>query len=83
MTIFGLGPEEVFVFISKGGLLAGAMFFIFALYKKWVVFGWQLKDKEIHCDKIEERADYWQEVALRSTNLAETLGEISKWSHMP
>lgn len=55
--------------IQAGGVIAVLLVIICGFYKKWWVMGWQYK-------AIEESNARWMELALRSTNLSQSIAEI-------
>lgn len=66
-----LNPTTIQDFIQWGGVVGLLLLFVFALSKKWVVMGWQYK-------AIEESNVRWMELALKSTNLAESMDTLRK-----
>lgn len=72
MILFdALTPHSVFDYIQWGGIVAMLLLFVLGLQKKWWVMGWQYK-------AIEESNVKWMELALRSTNLAESIDNIRR-----
>lgn len=61
-----LTPTSIFDYIQWGGVVALLIGFIFGLLKGWWVLGKTYKE-------IKESEVRWMELALRSTNLAESL----------
>lgn len=66
-----LNPSNIVDYIQSGGVIALLVVFFFGLNKKWWVMGWQYKEKE---DEVTR----WMELALRSTNLAESLERLRR-----
>jgi hypothetical protein len=64
-----LAPQNTFDYIQWGGIVGILLFFIVALQRKWIVMGWQYR-------AIEQSNVRWMELALRSTNLAESLDKL-------
>lgn len=57
--------------IQTGGVVAVLLVIIVGGVKKWWVFGWQYR-------AIEDSNARWMELALKSTNLAESIDAIQK-----
>ena len=66
-----LNPSSIFDYVQWGGIIGLLLLFIVALQRKWIVMGWQYK-------AVEESNVKWMELALRSTNLAESLDDLRK-----
>jgi hypothetical protein len=64
-------PVSIYNVVQTGGVVAVLLVIIIGGVRKWWVFGWQYQ-------KIEESNAKWMELALRSTNLAQSLDDISK-----
>jgi len=71
IVLDALTPHSLFDYIQWGGIVTLLLLFVFGLFKKWWVMGWQYK-------AIEESNVRWMELALRSTNLAESVTELRK-----
>lgn len=55
---------ELLDFLSKGGLLAGMLLFIVALWRRWLVWKGEY-------DNLAGDRDFWRTMALNATGLAE------------
>lgn len=55
---------ELIDILSKGGLLAGLVVFIVALWRRWLVWSGEYRDL------VKDR-DWWRSIALSATGLAE------------
>lgn len=76
-------PTTLIDYIQSGGIIGMFVVILWSGIKKWWVFGWQYQElKERHA-KLGEERDGWKELALRSTNLAESLQEMAKVKAMP
>lgn len=66
-----MDPISLYQFIQLGGVVAVLLVILVGFYKKWWVMGWQYK-------AVEESNAQWMELALRSTNLSQSIAEIKK-----
>jgi hypothetical protein len=64
-------PVSIYNIVQTGGVVAVLLIMIIGGVKKWWVFGWQYR-------AIEESNIRWMELALRSTNLSESLDDINR-----
>lgn len=66
-------PDTISLYniIQTGGVVAVLLVIILGGVRKWWVFGWQYQ-------RVEESNERWMELALRSTNLAESLDTVAK-----
>lgn len=71
MIYDALNPRSVFDYIQWAGIVGLLLLFVLGLYRKWWVMGWQYK-------AIEESNVKWMELAIRSTNLAESADALRK-----
>lgn len=55
---------ELLDFLSKGGLLAGMVLFIAALWRRWLIWRGEY-------DSLQTDRDWWRTMALNATGLAE------------
>lgn len=76
-------PSTIFDYIQSGGLIGLFIIILWGGIKKWWVFGWQYNELKERQVKMGEELNGWKELALRSTNLAESLQEVSKAKAMP
>jgi len=76
-------PKSIFEYLNTGGIIALLLLFVIACHRRWIVFGWQYKEK---CDELKATQSsqaHWQNIALRSTNLVETLSDMNKTTLPP
>jgi len=71
--------------IVKSGGVAGVLFLLvvagwIALYREWIVTGPTFRFEITRGDREAERADKWEQIALRGTGLLEEQTEITKAS---
>lgn len=71
MIFDALTPHSLFDYIQWGGIVGLLVLFVFGFLKKWWVMGWQYK-------QIEDSNAKWMELALYSTNLAESIDKQRK-----
>lgn len=71
-------PTNIVDFIRTTGVVGILVFFLWGGYKKWWVFGWQYSELKDRLTKMEKASEDWKTLALRSTNLAESIQEIKK-----
>lgn len=64
-------PLTLYDILQSGGVIAVLLIFVVGGMKRWWVWGWQYR-------QIEEQNAKWMELALRSTNLAESLDELAR-----
>jgi hypothetical protein len=76
-------PTSILDFINSGGIVALLLLFILACHRKWLVFGWQYREKVDELKETRASQAHWQNIALRSTNLVETLADLSKTQTPP
>lgn len=76
-------PDQILEFIKQGGFLAIFVLFIFACQRKWIVFGWQYREKVEELKQTRISQAHWLNIALRSQNLVETLAETSRNQEVP
>lgn len=72
--VYSLGnmdPVSLYNAVQTGGVVAVLLILIVGGIKKWWVFGWQYRE-------IEKSNARWMELALRSTNLAESIDAIKQ-----
>jgi len=78
-----LNPTTFLDFIQAGGIVGILLLILVGGFRRWWVFGWYYNElMERHTNMRQER-DAWKELALRSTNLAESLQEIGRLKGMP
>lgn len=66
-------PGSIFDWIQSGGIIGLLAFILIGGARKWWVFGWQYKDLQDRCGKVEQSNEMWMQLALRSTNVTEKL----------
>ena len=57
--------------IQTGGVIAVLLILIIGFQKKWWVMGWQYK-------AVEDSNARWMELALRSTNLTQSIADLKQ-----
>jgi hypothetical protein len=70
-------PASLFDWIQSGGIIGLLAFIIIGGSRKWWVFGWQYKDLQDRCEKIESSNAMWMQLALRGVNVTEKLVETN------
>ncbi len=70
--------ERVIEIVPDLGVIGLLVVIIFGGYRGWWVFGWQYKDLLTRHEKLREDRDFWQEIAIRATNLTETLAKLKR-----
>lgn len=61
---------QIFNYGNKASILVFVLFILYGGYKKWWVFGYQMRECELRIEKMEEEKDAWRETALQSSNVA-------------
>jgi len=64
--------------ISKLGVVSLLVLIVYGGFKRWWVFSWVYQDLLERHEKLREDRDNWQQIALRSTNLVETMTDLKK-----
>lgn len=52
---------------------------VYGAYRRWWVPKWVYDEKTNQLESMRSEKDEWKEIALRSTNLAETMGQIRQY----
>lgn len=73
MLADALNPTTVFDWIQSGGIIGVLVFVILGGARRWWVFGWQYRDLQERCEKIETSNAMWMQLALRGVNVTEKL----------
>lgn len=68
-------PQTIFDWIQSGGVIGLLVFVLVGGARKWWVFGWQYRDQQDRCEKIEQSNAMWMQLALRGVNVTEKLVE--------
>lgn len=71
-------PVSIYDLITRGGVPALLFVVLYGSYKRWWVWGWQVKDLEERMETLRGEKNEWKEIALHSTNLAESLDKLRK-----
>jgi len=66
-----LNPQTPIDFIQWGGIVGLLQFAVVAFLKEWIVPGSRLREEKANSAR-------WMELALKSTNLAESLDQLRK-----
>lgn len=61
---------------SKLSVVSILIFVVYGGWKKWWVFSWVYVDLLDRHEKLRKERDEWKAIALRSTNLVETMQSI-------
>jgi hypothetical protein len=64
--------------ISQGGAVGILAFFLVAGFKGWIVWGREFNREVERRREVEEERNDWRELALRGTNLAESLTQVQE-----
>lgn len=64
--------------ISNGGAVGLLAFFLVAGYKGWIVWGREFTRETERRREVEKERNDWRDLALRGTNLAESLTEVTE-----
>lgn len=75
MVLFESTPNFLDL-IQSGGVVGLLLVILWGLRQRWWVPGWYFKD-------LYKEKEEWKAIALRSTNLAESLDEIAKSRVLP
>jgi hypothetical protein len=76
-------PKSVIDYVNAGGVVALLLMVLAGGIKQWWVFGWYYKELLGRHSALSEEKDAWKELALRSTNLAESLQELGRAKGTP
>lgn len=68
-----LNPTTIFDWIQSGGIIGLLIVVILGGARRWWVFGWQYRELQDRCDKIETSNAMWMQLALRGVNVTEKL----------
>jgi len=66
-----MDPLSLYGLIQTGGVVGVLLIIIVGFVKRWWVLGWQYK-------AIEESNAKWMELALRSTNLSQSIADMKQ-----
>lgn len=72
--------QEAWNLIQDGGVAALLIIIIMGGVKRWWVFGWVFHDLNMRHETLRNEKNEWKELALHSTNLADSLNEMRKHS---
>lgn len=64
--------------ISQGGAVGLLAFFLIAGFKGWIVWGREFNREVTRRQEVEKERNDWRELALRGTNLAESLTQVQE-----
>lgn len=64
--------------VQNGGAMGLLIFFLVAGFKGWIVWGREFQREIQRRESIEIERDDWRELALRGTNLAESLTQVQE-----
>lgn len=64
--------------ISQGGAVGLLAFFLVAGFKGWIVWGREFQREVGRREEVEKERNDWRELALRGTNLAESLTQVQE-----
>lgn len=64
--------------ISQGGAVGLLAFFLAAGFKGWIVWGREFNREVERRKEVESERNDWRELALRGTNLAESLTQVQE-----
>jgi len=64
--------------LSYGGAIGILAFFLVAGFKGWIVWGREFNREVARREEIEKERNDWRELALRGTNLAESLTQVQE-----
>jgi len=64
--------------LSNGGAIGILAFFLVAGFKGWIVWGREFNREVARREEIEKERNDWRELALRGTNLAESLTQVQE-----
>lgn len=76
-------PTGLFDYLQYGGLLAFLILIMWGGKQKWWVFGWYYKELLDRHDRLRQERDDWKNLAIRSTNLAESVNELARYKATP
>lgn len=68
--------EEISRLVNDGGIVALLIIVLFGGIRRWWVFGWVFQDLDTRHITLREEKNEWKELALHSTNLAESLNQM-------
>lgn len=64
--------------ISQGGAVGLLAFFLIAGFRGWIVWGREFNREVARREQVEAERNDWRELALRGTNLAESLTQVQE-----
>jgi len=64
--------------IQNGGAMGLLIFFLVAGFKGWIVWGREFQREINRREEVERERNEWRELALRGTNLAESLTQVTE-----
>lgn len=64
--------------ISQGGAVGLLAFFLVAGFKGWIVWGREFNREVERRKEVEHERNDWRDLALRGTNLAESLTQVQE-----
>jgi hypothetical protein len=64
--------------ISQGGAVGLLAFFLVAGFKGWIVWGREFNRETQRRKEVEQERNDWRDLALRGTNLAESLTQVQE-----
>lgn len=80
LLLSDLTIQDLFKYLSQGGVLGLLIIMVYGGYKKWWVFGWIYQQSEDRTSKAEKERDDWRDLALHGTNLAEQTVDLFRRS---
>ena len=69
---------DVISLVPDLGVAALLLVIIYGGFKKWWVFAWTYQDLLDRHEKLRQDRDKWQDIALHSTNLVESIAKLKK-----
>lgn len=73
-----MSGAEFIELADKLGVVALLLLIMVGGARRWWVFGWTYNDLSTQHETLRGEKNEWKELALRSTNLAESLNELRK-----
>lgn len=64
--------------LSQGGAISILAWFLVAGFKGWIVWGREFEREIARRKEVEQERNDWRDLALRGTNLAESLTEVTE-----
>jgi hypothetical protein len=70
--------DNILTLISRLGVVSMLVLIVYGGFRRWWVFSWVYQDLLERHEKLREDRDNWQQIALRSANLVETMTELKR-----